>query len=223
MVWNTGKLLLIIACWRLHIPSTIAFFAHILLPLGMIQVHILWVHTVLATNRTNEPFWRRLVPATVAFRAVALPMALELCAETVTRYTLVWAYGAMKLQWESFIPVLPKQSDQSSVTPFYLLMLVLVVVLVLPAQTLLVRVEASLLEAGEDTIVPLDPALAGKHGGLRGYVTLMKAWKSFTKTSSLNLVLLYLRIFFAMFVAVAIVGFVDSAWWLVIALLNWRF
>ena len=221
LVWNMGRLLLMAACLWFRVPWALAFFVHVLVPLGMIQVHILWVHTVLCTNRTTEPFWRRIVPFKMAIKAVGPPMVLLLLAETVTRYILGLTFLSMKLKWEHFIPVMPSYSDTPSTLPWWLLLVVLTVVLVLPAQMVLVRVEASLLDAGEDTIVPLDPTLrtSDKHE----YVSLLEAWRSLTRTGKLTVILLYVRIGFIIFCVAGVVSFIDSAWWLFIALSNWRF
>ena len=83
-----------------------------------------------------------------------------------------------------------------------------VILIVVPAEVSLKRVEASLLPENEDTIVPFDKSFAGKFRpsnlGGTGAVSMLDAWKTFDKQARIRLIKLYVKIF-AIQIAVAII------------------
>ena len=74
----------------------------------------------------------------------------------------------------------------------------LIILVVLPAQVTLVRVQASVLPEEDEAIVPFDRSFGGKvvpesEGG-KGVVGMLDAWRSFEWSSRLRLVGLYVKI-----------------------------
>lgn len=59
-----------------------------------------------------------------------------------------------------------------------MLWLLLTWTMVIPAQVVLTRVQASLLPGGKKTIVPFDRTFGMEKARERGYLTLMEAWAS---------------------------------------------
>ena len=82
-----------------------------------------------------------------------------------------------------------------------------ILLIVVPAEVSLKRVEASMLPEEEYTIVPFDKTFAGKFKpealGGSGAVTVLDAWKTFGKEPRLRLIKLYGKVF-AIQLAVAI-------------------
>ncbi|KAH8893866.1 hypothetical protein GQ53DRAFT_745303 [Thozetella sp. PMI_491] len=217
LLWNMVKCsVVLLATFKL--PSGLGFLAQVLLPLALVQLHTLWVHTILASP-SPKPFWRRLVPASKIFKAVALPMLILLMAEATTQRILLHFYRSKKMKWEDFFPM---GTAMDKAFEFWLLLAALTFILIIPAHLLLVRVEASVLPADERTIIPLDPAISVSKQG-REYITFIEAGKSLTRTSLINLIFLYVRIFLITGAVVALVGFVDFTWYIIMALQSWRF
>ncbi len=216
LLWNVVKSLVLLAAVKL--PSVLGFLAQILLPIALVQLHTLWVHTIL-TSPGSKPFWRRLTPAGKAFKAAALPMFILLVAEAATQRILLIFYRRTNMRWEGFFPM---GHTMDKTLLFWLLLAALTFIFVIPAHLLLVRVEASLLPADERTIVPLDPAISATKQE-REYATLIQACTSLRRPTIINLIFLYVRIFLITAALVAVVGFVDFYWYIIIALQNWRF
>jgi hypothetical protein len=215
LLWNLAKCLALLSTIKL--PSALGVMVQIFLPLALLQLHILWVHTVISSSN-SKPFWKRTVPAGRALKAVALPMLLLQVAEVVVQRTLLHAYRAAGAKWEDFFPL----GNMNKGLGIWLLLIALVVFLILPLNLLLVRVEASLLPTDVPTIVPLDPAFAiGQHK--RGYITIIEAWTSFQQTARVNLAFLYVKAILFTAFCVAVIGFIDFWWYIFVAFSNWRF
>ena len=73
------------------------------------------------------------------------------------------------------------------------------VLIVIPADVTLKRVQASMLPEEDESIVPFDRTFAGKVKpeilGGSGAVSMLDAWKSFDKSARIRLMKLYLKVF----------------------------
>ena len=73
------------------------------------------------------------------------------------------------------------------------------VLVVIPADVTLKRVQASMLPEEEDSIVPFDRTFAGKVKpqilGGSGAVSMLDAWKSFDRSARIRLMKLYFKVF----------------------------
>jgi hypothetical protein len=81
----------------------------------------------------------------------------------------------------------------------FVLCIVLGLLLVIPANVMLTRVQASLLSDSEETIVPFDRSFGGKVipeivGG-SGVVGLLDAWKTFDWNARVRLIKAYAKVF----------------------------
>ncbi|SCO01702.1 uncharacterized protein FFB20_11468 [Fusarium fujikuroi] len=79
----------------------------------------------------------------------------------------------------------------------------------IPAYVVLVRVQASLLPADADTIIPFDRSFNGRIepvvvGGL-GYATVRDAWSSFSKSAWRRIVMLSVKIVAVTFAALCVI------------------
>jgi hypothetical protein len=215
VLWNMPKAAALAAA--IHLPSIPGLLVQTVVPVVFLQLHVLWLHTVI-TPASSKPFWRRIAPAGRAFKAAAFPMLLLSLSEAATQHILWYTYRQTGMVWEDFFPL----GKMSKSLLIWALLLVLVTFLVLPAHLLLVRVEASLLPADEATLVPLDPSITSAQRE-RGYMTVMEFPRSLTRTCIINLVFLYFRIFLITAALVAFVGLIDFSWYIWIALMNWQF
>ena len=73
------------------------------------------------------------------------------------------------------------------------------VLVVIPADVTLKRVQASMLPEEDDSIVPFDRTFAGKVKpqilGGSGAVSMLEAWKTFDRSARIRLMKLYLKVF----------------------------
>lgn len=159
---------------------------------------------IVITPRSSAHFWQRLPPFRRTFDATVFP-------------TIVFW---LALQFSSKVPVVLGRVlhlrlpfvDGPSTVPTYdaddawkvLIVLLVTIIssfcLLIPAQTVLVRVQASLLPECDDTIVSFDRSFGGAVTPAvvdgKGYATLGDAWRSFSTASWRRLLGLYVKIFF---------------------------
>ncbi|CAG9974295.1 unnamed protein product [Clonostachys byssicola] len=196
----------------------LGFLAQILLPLAATHFHALWVHSVLSTSSRTNGLQGRAMEAGRLFRTAGPAMALYLTSEAVVQRIVLQYYKAVGMKWEDFFPVMGHFHKSFL---FWMLLAFLTFVIVVPAYVVLVRAEASLLPSDEQTLVPLDPALEGISG--EGVMALVGAWRSLTRPRIVNVAFLYVRMFIITVPVTFVLGYMDFAWWLVLAMSNWQF
>ncbi|KAI0478568.1 putative ubiquitin conjugating enzyme [Xylariaceae sp. FL0804] len=188
-----------------------ALLAAPLAALALTQLYTAWTHVAISAppspgSGRGRFWWRRLPPFGRSFRAAAPPMVVYLFAvELASLVPRLLLRGLGMNAWDpqqpGRLPVALERGDVWKAAVTLLVALVLHVGLVIPAQVVLVRVQASLLPEEDDTIVPFDRSFQGKVEpaivGGRGYVTMMDAWRSFSRASWIRLVKLYVKIFLA--------------------------
>ena len=180
-----------------------AFIAAPLIGIAVAQPYAAWTHIVISAP-SPKYFWQRLPPFSRAFKATAVPIALYvLAAELATYLPRLLALLLNMNIWNPKEPnTLPQYEKNDAWKGILVLLasLALQVFLVIPAQVVLTRVQASFLPEDIDTIVPFDRSFGGKVEpaivGGKGYVNMIDAWKSFSRASWVRLVKLYVKIFF---------------------------
>lgn len=145
--------------------------------------------------------WYQRLPTARTWKKVALPTAVLAIAEQVT--VLVPAGLAMVIG----IPH-PKDTDKLSNAERQVLIVkgfavvgvavALAFLLVVPANVILTRVQASLLNDEEETIVPFDRSFGGKVvpeivGG-SGAIGMVEAWKTFDWNARVRLIKAYVKV-----------------------------
>lgn len=185
--------------------------AVLLASLALVQLSTTWVHIII-TRRSSADFWRRLPPFRRTFDATALPTViywLAIQAANILPIALIYLLGI----------TVPGMKDSSGrdrdahMTPeawktaqsLKAIVVVIVTIAVglgfiIPAQTILIRVQASLLPESEDTIVAFDRSFGGAVSptilGGKGYATVADAWRSLTVSAWRRLLGLYVKIIF---------------------------
>lgn len=192
--------------FSLFLPSVLASVSVLLASLALVQLSTAWVHIII-TPRSELHFWSRLPSFRRAFKATAHPTALYWLALQVSNFTplfLAWALGLP-------LPAIGAKPGEPTTVPEYdtavackslvitILSIAVSVFLVIPAHVVLVRVQASLLPEGEDTIIPFDGSFGGAVvpavvGGT-GYASMKNAWKTFSASAWRRLIGLYFKLF----------------------------
>lgn len=173
------------------------------------QLSLTWTHIVISEPSPKR--WFRRLPPMKMWRKVAVPTAVLAVAEQITAFVPIYIAlltGISNKKAQDFADMTPGQSTGMAFGGFGLLVLGIVLgcFLVLPANVVLTRVQASLLNDAEETIVPFDRSFGGKVipeivGG-SGVVSMLDAWKTFDWASLIRLGKTYGKVF-AMQVAVS--------------------
>jgi len=174
------------------LPRTLA---NIIARVAVAQLSLAWTHIVIS-EPSPKPWYRRL-PAAKTWRKVAGPTALlAFCEQLVVFIPVCIAIGTDMTGNPSHLTSHEKSMLGVKALLLVLLGLVLSVVLVLPANIILTRVQASLLPDIEETIVPFDRSFGGKVvpevlGG--DGIGLLDAWRTFDLASRVRLMKAYAK------------------------------
>ncbi|KND92921.1 hypothetical protein TOPH_02225 [Tolypocladium ophioglossoides CBS 100239] len=188
--------------------------ATLLAALALVQLSTAWVHIVIS-EPSKRHFWRRLPPFKRTFDATWKPVMLYWFAAEVTRWVPFVLAAILRLELPDF--QLGDRTDvhqldgaffgKSAIIVF--VSLVCSIFLIIPANIILVRVQASLLPIDEDTIIRFDRSFEGKVEpavvGGRGYVTMTDAWATFSRAAWRRLLTLYVKIFFVCILGVLLI------------------
>ena len=183
------------------LSSAIPFFPRslsvLLASVACAPLSLAWTHIVISDSSPKRWF-SRIPKGLKIWKKVAVPTALLAIAEQLTVVIpLAISYG-VDLQ-------VPK-SDGDAVSgkqlvaalPIGILAIILGVVLIIPANVILTRVQASLLDDAEETIVPFDRSFGGKVEpeivGGSGVIVMLDAWKTFDWNARVRLVKAYLKV-----------------------------
>ncbi|KAI3332206.1 ubiquitin carrier protein [Xylariaceae sp. AK1471] len=173
-----------------------------LVTVTLAQPYAAWTHIVISAP-SPKYFWQRLPPFKRAFRATALPIVLYMLAVQLTTILPTQLAALLRMNiWNAKSPNTLPQTDKDDAWKGLLVLLVtlaLHIFLVIPAQVVLTRVQASFLPEEDDTIVPFDRSFGGQVEpaivGGKGYINMTGAWKSFSRASWIHLIKLYVKIF----------------------------
>lgn len=149
------------------------------------RLHTAWTHAVIA--RPTEKKWMARMPAIKTLKYLALPtVVLALVVET-SGYLVMSCWFLLGLDRVQPQHHAYNNAQLAAIFAKFAIMAVMVLhvvlFIILPAHVTLIRVEASLLPADEDTIVPFDRSFGGKVEpavlGGSGAVKFVDAWRSF--------------------------------------------
>lgn len=174
------------------------------------QLSLGWTHIVI--SQSSPETWFHRLPSISEWKKVAIPTAVLALAEQLAVWiplSIATLAGIVNNASNNLITMTPHQQTVMGLkaTGIAALSLVLSFVLVIPANVTLTRVQASLLDDAEETIVPFDRSFGGKVmpeivGG-SGVAGMLDAWESFDWASRIRLVKAYVKVF-AMQVAASI-------------------
>lgn len=182
------------------IPFVPSVVAGIIATVLLSNFALAWTHIVITEPSPKR--WFRRLPTMKMWKKIAVPTAILAVAEQVALVlplVLFKIYGSPDLrQW----PTMGK-SWKTVVALEYISLVILGLVVAffvaLPANVAITRVQASLLDDSEETIVPFDRSFGGKLvpeivGG-PGIISIRDAWTTFDWASRVRLVKAYLKVF----------------------------
>ena len=177
---------------------------HILIAVGttvaLCRLQMTWTHIVISAPSTKR-WWRRF-PSVKAGKNVIIPTAVYAIAVQAA----VYVPNAL------FLPVMetfqnpseygdPATVRKVALAEMFLIGLIAVgtiVLVVIPAEVTLKRVQASMLPEEDETIVSFDRTFAGKVKpeilGGSGAVGMLDAWRTFDRSARIRLIKLYAKI-----------------------------
>lgn len=175
----------------LFIPRAVGV---LLAALVTVQLSTAWTHIVISAP-SELRFYQRLPPFRKTFEATCVPIAAYWAATQLVGFLPFALASAMGLS--QFDVRNPTQVPEYHFDAVWKVLAIFAVVvastlfLVIPAQAVLVRVQASLLPPDENTIIAFDKSFGGKVEpaivGGKGYVNFVDAWKSFSRESWVRL------------------------------------
>jgi hypothetical protein len=165
--------------------------------LALATLSMTWTHIVIS-DPNPKPWYRRLAPLR-SWKKIAAPAAALAVAEQLAVFVptaLARLYGFQHLpQTAPGMSGREKGMMAPKAFSIFVLGLVLAFLLVLPADVILTRVQASLLDDAEETIIPFDRTFGGKVEpeivGGSGVIGMLEAWKTFEWGSRLRLLKAY--------------------------------
>ncbi|KAK5114132.1 hypothetical protein LTR62_002702 [Meristemomyces frigidus] len=192
------------------------FFSYIFVSLGLMRLHMVWTHSMIAEPSTKS-LWRRIVPRKQC-KALLLPTLVFSVAQQasfILPIAVAFAVGLPDIKHEHLSHA-AKHADGGKMMLMGLRFLAVPatalfvgLAVLLPAAVTLTRIEAILLPEDEQTIVPFDKAaIIGEidmsvRGGSRSL--FVHAWRSFDRSARLRVVKLYAKMVMAQF-TIVIVG-----------------
>ncbi|KAF5723932.1 ubiquitin conjugating enzyme [Fusarium mundagurra] len=170
-----------------------------------VQLSAAWVHIVI-TPPSPLKFWSRLPPFKTTFAATWRPTLIFWAASQIVN---LGTFGVLYLFGGDQTTEIPQLQGLGSVFGILLVAVLLQVAIQIPAYVVLVRIQASLLPADADTIIPFDRSFNGRIepvvvGGL-GYATVRDAWSSFSKSAWRRIVMLSVKIVAVTFAALCVI------------------
>lgn len=197
------------------LPSPLQGLAFVVAQVAVTPLSMAWTHIVISEPSTKS--WYSRIPSFSASKKVVGPTIILAVAEQVSIFLplyLATFWGLDKISPEDV------QEDQINVLLKIMAVLVVAVaasvLVVIPANVTLTRVQASLLSEEDETIVPFDRSFGGRVvpevlGG-SGMIGLLDAWKTFDFNSRIRLIKLYAQVWLLQMRAmvifvVALVGF----------------
>lgn len=171
--------------------------ANIVTVVALSQLALEWTHIVIS-EPSPKPWYKR-IPGPKTWRKVAGPTALLAICEQLAVFIPVHIAIAIGMT-DNPTNLTPHERNMLGFKGLALVLLgfVLAFFLVIPANVILTRVQASLLPDSDETIVPFDRTFGGKFvpeiiGG--SGVGLLDAWRTFDWASRIRLVKAYAKLF----------------------------
>jgi hypothetical protein len=182
-----------------------------------------WVHIVM-TQHTLRIWYRRIPPFVPTFRATWRPLVILPVVDILFRDTMVVLLKhTMGLYSAAETPESTFTSRNMLLTLVWLLSQAIRLLVSLPLEVAVVRIQASLLSEDEEPIVPFDRSFGnngpnGLRPGLlaepRGPLSLRQAWRSLTWTELRRLFKIFAKM-------LAVQAVVNAVFWLAIGNKVW--
>lgn len=160
-------------------PAVPVFLADVVL----VQLNTAWVHSVISTS--TQPWCRRVPPFFETLKATILPLGARLLATAAASglpTVILLAMGRPMVDREIFngvkVHTVERKGDDDLL--YFGLWFALLLFVTVPAQVVLIRVQASLLPDSDETIVPFDRSLGRTTPQPSAYQRMVDAFTSFS-------------------------------------------
>ena len=183
---------------------------HIVTTVALCRFYMTWTHIVISAPSTKR--WYQRIPSVKAGKNIIIPAAVFAIAQQVAIYVpraLFLAVGET-LQNPSDYGSNPETVQKVALVQMLLVGLIAIssiILIVIPADVTLKRVQASMLPEDDESIVPFDRTFAGQVKpeilGGSGAVSMLDAWKTFDRSARIRLMKIYAKVF-ALQVAITI-------------------
>ncbi|KAK4696323.1 hypothetical protein P7C71_g1577, partial [Lecanoromycetidae sp. Uapishka_2] len=177
-------------------------FIAVLTTVVLCRVQMTWTHIVI--SNPSQKRWYQRIPSIKAAKNIIVPTAVFAIAKQAAIYVPATLFIMVAETWQN--PTAygsnPETVQKIATLQMFLVGLIglaTVILVVIPANVTLKRVQASMLPEEDESIVPFDRTFAGKVvpeivGGT-GAIGMLDAWKSFDKSARMRLLKLYGKIF----------------------------
>lgn len=192
------------------IPFVPASVALIVASLVLANFSMAWTHIVISEPSPKR--WYRRIPSMSVWKKIALPTAVAALAKNLT---FLLPMLLAKLYHFEKLPNNPSPMTGGQAVIVILKVLsvclssiVMAFIFTFPANVVLTRVQASLLDDADETIVPFDRSFGGKVvpeivGGT-GVISMVDAWKTFDWASRIRLVKAYAKVIALQFIVMVL-------------------
>ncbi len=169
--------------------------------IAMCRLHMTWTHIIISAPSTKR-WWRRF-PSVKAGKNIIIPTAIYAVAVEAAVYIprILFLTVDDQLRNPGAYGNNPNTVQKMALIELigvFLIAVGTVILVVVPAEVTLKRVQASMLPEEEDSIVPFDRTFAGKKKpeilGGSGAVGILDAWKTFDRSARIRLIKLYAKI-----------------------------
>ena len=175
-------------------------FVAVIASVVLCRLQMTWTHIVIS-NPSNKSWFSRIPPKT-AVRNIVLPTFISAVAEQASIYVPRALFFLCNQAYNDEINENVGRAHNIAMLQMLLIGLIgigIFVLVVIPADVTLKRVQASMLPEEDDSIVPFDRTFAGKVKpqilGGSGAVSMLDAWKSFDRSARIRLMKLYFKVF----------------------------
>ena len=169
--------------------------------IALCRIQMTWTHIVISAPSTKS-WWRRF-PSVKAGKNIIIPTAVFAIAVQAAIYVpgALFATVHETLRNPSAYGNNPATVQKIALAEGFLVVIIAIaifVLIVIPADVTLKRVQASMLPEEDESIVPFDRTFAGKVKpeilGGTGAVSMLDAWKTFDRSARIRLIKLYAKI-----------------------------
>ena len=181
-------------------------FVSVIITVVLCRLEMTWTHTIISMPSTKR-WWCRF-PSVQAGKNIILPTAISAMAVQFSMYipTMLLDTIFAALQNLGIYGGDAHTTQKIILVQLFCVVLIFIatyVLIVVPADVTLKRVQASMLPEEDEAIVPFDRTFAGKVQpevlGGSGAVSMLDAWRTFDKEGRIRLVKLYGKVFLIQF------------------------
>ncbi|RGP79448.1 ubiquitin conjugating enzyme [Fusarium longipes] len=177
-----------------HVTPYSFVIAHLISSLICAPLSTAWVHIVI-TPESQARWYSRIPSFKTTFLATWRPIIIFWAASQIVTLSGLGTLYVLDTDGRE-IPSL--DGSDGGIFGIMILAIFLQIAIQIPAYVVLVRVQASLLPADADTIIPFDRSFNGRIEpvvvGGRGYATVRDAWSSFSKSAWRRIVMLEVKV-----------------------------